>query len=106
MKSPKTNLCRLAMKLLIFSIGLFANAAVAQVNNLTHPGTGPYATIQSAISNAATVDGDVIQVDTGMYTEAITVSKALTIKGPNAGVSGTGTRAVILPISWTKSSES
>jgi len=49
-----------------------------------------YTTIQGAI-NAATA-GDVIEVAAGTYTENIDVSKALTILGPNASVTGNGSR--------------
>ena len=58
------------------------------VRNVT-TGIG-YATIQSAV-DAATA-GDELKVDAGTYAEKITVNKRLTIKGPNVGVVGTGTR--------------
>ncbi|MDQ8005602.1 MAG: T9SS type A sorting domain-containing protein [Pedobacter sp.] len=58
------------------------------IRNVT-TGVG-YATIQSAV-DAATA-GDEISVDAGTYAEKIVVNKRLTIKGPNVGVVGTGTR--------------
>lgn len=58
------------------------------VSNVT---TGvEYATIQLAI-DAATA-GDEIKVTEGTYAEKIIINKRLTIKGPNVGVSGIGTR--------------
>src|SRR5690349_21616061 len=43
-----------------------------------------YSTIQAAV-NAAN-PGDVIQVDAGTYPESVTINKALTLDGANAGV--------------------
>lgn len=66
--------------------------AVAQVNNITQ-GTGPFATIQAAINDGATVAGDVIVVDAGTYIEQLTINKAVTIRGANAGINpNTGLR--------------
>jgi gliding motility-associated-like protein len=60
-----------------------------------------FATIQGAIEDAATQDGDTLQVYPGTYAERVTVDKKLTIEGPNAGKAGdNGTRtaeAVIVP---------
>ena len=49
-------------------------------------------TIQAAIDDPATVNGDVITVDAGTYDEEVTVNKSLTINGANIGVSGSGSR--------------
>ncbi|MBC2775834.1 hypothetical protein H6M51_23515, partial [Rhizobium sp. AQ_MP] len=49
---------------------------------------GSFATIQEAISNGATVDGDVIVVASGRYDEDLTITKAITIRGANFGVAG------------------
>ena len=46
--------------------------------------------IQAAIVGAA--DGDTIVVDAGVYTENLTIDKAVTILGANAGIAGTGAR--------------
>lgn len=46
-----------------------------------------YATIQEAIDGATA--GDEIKVLAGTYAEKITISKQLTIKGPNIGKIGT-----------------
>ncbi|MBL7772756.1 MAG: right-handed parallel beta-helix repeat-containing protein, partial [Chitinophagaceae bacterium] len=51
-----------------------------------------FATIQAAINDGSTVNNDVLSVCAGTYTEAISISKALTINGPNAGTPGTGSR--------------
>lgn len=50
-----------------------------------------YATIQDAIDTA--VDGEEIKALPGTYAEKITVNKRLTIKGPNAGIEGKGSRS-------------
>ena len=46
--------------------------------------------IQAAIVGAA--DGDTIVVGAGVYTENLTIDKAVTILGANAGIAGTATR--------------
>jgi RTX calcium-binding nonapeptide repeat (4 copies) len=46
--------------------------------------------IQAAIVGAA--DGDTIEVGAGTYTENLTIDKAVTIVGANAGIAGTGAR--------------
>jgi len=51
-----------------------------------------FCTIQRAIDDAETLDGHTLSVSAGSYTEAITVNKALTIKGANNGIAGTGSR--------------
>jgi pectin methylesterase-like acyl-CoA thioesterase len=45
-----------------------------------------YATIQAAVN--AAVAGQTITVDAGVYSELVTVTKQLTIKGPRAGIDG------------------
>lgn len=64
--------------------------AIGQVHNITQ--STNFSTIQAAINDAATVSGDVIEVDAGTYTENVTVNKSLTIKGANFGSTGCGTR--------------
>ena len=56
-------------------------------NDTTADGTQahPYATIQAGINAAAT--GGKVMVDAGAYTGAISLSKAITLDGANAGVS-------------------
>jgi hypothetical protein len=59
-----------------------------------------FCSIQSAIDDANTVSGHVISVSAGLYEETVVVNKSLTINGPNAIVSGCGTRvaeAIISP---------
>jgi uncharacterized Zn ribbon protein len=46
-----------------------------------------FCTIQSAINDVATVNGNVITATAGTYAENITVSKSLDIRGPNYGIS-------------------
>ncbi|MBC3788096.1 putative Ig domain-containing protein [Spirosoma utsteinense] len=58
------------------------------VRNLTQ--NTNFSTIQGAV-DAATA-GDVLLAADGTYAESVTVTKALTIKGANAGVAGFGTR--------------
>ena len=62
----------------------------------------PYSTIQAAI-NAATA-GDIIEVAAGAYSEQLTINKALTLKGAQAGVDprpggsrtiGSGTETIV-----------
>ena len=64
--------------------------AIGQVHNITQ--STNFSTIQAAINDAATVSGDIIEVDAGTYTENVTVNKSLTIKGANFGTTGCGTR--------------
>ncbi len=72
-------------------------------DNLVTTGTGgnvvmntntgeTFCTIQAAIDDAETINGHTITVSAGSYTEAITVSKALTINGANLGIAGNGSR--------------
>jgi hypothetical protein len=51
-----------------------------------------FSSIQDAIDNASTTNGDIIEVDSGTYDEKVTVNKELTLKGANAGNPGTGSR--------------
>ncbi len=61
-----------------------------QVTNLM---TGEiFCTIQEAIDDVDTDNGDVIEVSNGTYMEAITVNKGLTIQGANVGTPGSGVR--------------
>ncbi len=66
--------------------------------NILLVGNGGYATIQEAI-NAATA-GDTIMVAAGSYNETVTIDKALTIQGANAGIAGTGTRGAETVLTW------
>lgn len=61
-----------------------------------------FATISAALAAASTDAGDVIEVDAGTYSESsLTISKAVTIKGPNAGITGTGARSAEARLSNT-----
>jgi hypothetical protein len=52
--------------------------------------SAPFATVTAAI--AAATAGDVIYVDAGSYTEQFTITKPITLNGPNAGIAGNGSR--------------
>ncbi|MBA4852787.1 3-coathanger stack domain-containing protein, partial [Emticicia sp. BO119] len=60
-----------------------------------------FCSIQAAVDDSNTMDGDTIVVSAGTYIENITVSKSLALKGPNAEINpNTGTRvseAIIRP---------
>jgi|GEM_PF-5605671 len=71
-------------------LGLLNITAFSQVTNTNTLAVFP--TIQAAIDAPATMDGHTITVATGIYSENITISKALTITGPNLGIAGTGVR--------------
>ncbi|MCL6098523.1 MAG: hypothetical protein M1391_08110, partial [Bacteroidetes bacterium] len=60
---------------------VITSMSFAQVTNLTHGGTGPYATITLAINNGATVDGDILSVAAGTYAETVVINKAITLRG-------------------------
>jgi hypothetical protein len=70
-----TKLLRKAIHLTVILTGVFCIGINAQVNNLNHAGAGPYATIQAAINNPATLAGDIIEVSPGTYIENVTVNK-------------------------------
>ncbi|HMS35109.1 MAG TPA: right-handed parallel beta-helix repeat-containing protein, partial [Ignavibacteria bacterium] len=66
-------------------------AAAGLVTNLNT--TETFCSIQSAIDDAQTMNGDVIEVSAGIYNERVTVSKSLTIQGVdkvNCILNGTG----------------
>lgn len=52
-----------------------------------------HTTIQAAINAATTLNGYVVRVQAGTFTETVTVNKELDIRGANYGVAGTDTRA-------------
>jgi parallel beta-helix repeat protein len=57
-----------------------------------------YATIQEAIDDNSTMDGNVIQIDAGVYYEHVTLSKAVTLVGENSSntaIDGQGNGTVI-----------
>ncbi len=63
---------------------------IGKVHNLN---TGKeYCTIQSAINDPLTVNGNVISVDAGTYNENITINKSLTLTTANAGIDCAGGR--------------
>ncbi|MEM9546038.1 MAG: right-handed parallel beta-helix repeat-containing protein [Bacteroidota bacterium] len=57
-----------------------------------------FSSIQAAIDDANTLDGHVITVAEGTYTEALLINKALTINGASQGISGTDPRPTVSTI--------
>ena len=75
--------------ILALVILLSAGFSASAQTTLFVPGT--YATVQAAV-NASSHPLDVIQVAAGFYTAPVSISKSLILRGPNTGVSGTGSR--------------
>ncbi len=63
---------------------------IPPVHNITR--NTHHVTIQQAINAATTLNGDIIAADAGTYPEEVTVNKSVTLRGPNTGVAGFGTR--------------
>ncbi|MFZ4401265.1 MAG: T9SS type A sorting domain-containing protein [Bacteroidales bacterium] len=55
-------------------------------------GTHGYATIQSAIDAATTLNNDIVTAAAGTYSEIVNITKAITLNGPNATIAGNGSR--------------
>ncbi len=89
------------LTVLLATGGLLVGAAGAATLTVDGDGSAMYSTIQDAIDAAA--DGDVIEVAAGTYAETLQIDVAITLNGPNAGISpNTGVRgpeAVIDPAS-------
>jgi hypothetical protein len=66
---------------LIFLTCLLGIFTTAWATTWTVGPIGNYPTIQAAINAVTTVDGDVIQIDAGTFTEALSVNKSLTFIG-------------------------
>lgn len=63
-------------------------------SNVSNQNTGEnFCTIQAAIDDPETLDGHVIEISEGSFTEVITINKALTISGPNVGINGNALRS-------------
>ncbi|MBL0162239.1 MAG: right-handed parallel beta-helix repeat-containing protein [Xanthomonadales bacterium] len=69
------------------SVSLPAGQNLAMSVHNTTRGTS-FCSIQAAINDAATLNGDVITVAAGAYGENIVISKGLTLQGPFAGTAG------------------
>ncbi|MEI9947306.1 MAG: carbohydrate-binding protein [Chitinophagaceae bacterium] len=85
-----------------FMLIAFSFTAKAQVTNTTHPANSPYASIQAAIDDGITVNGDIITVGAGTYNEDIIITKTLKITGAGAAstfitgpIGGPGSTVVI-----------
>lgn len=63
------------------------SATAAHAATCTVPGT--HATIQAAVDDLTC---DTIEVDPGTYNESVTIARALTLVGPNSGISGLAVR--------------
>jgi len=94
----KRTLTTLSMFFLLLPVSLFGVAGVTAAE--WNVGTGQnYTTIQSAINNANTHDGDVINVYNGTYTEDVLVNKRLTIQvknGDNVEIKATHTGFTVI----------
>src|SRR6218665_1580080 len=64
---------------LLLGLGLSGTALAQQVKNITRNTT--FSTIQSAINDAATVAGDVIEISNGVYEEYVDINKSITVQG-------------------------
>lgn len=82
-----------------FSVTVTHTGLVRVFDGTTNALKATYTTIQDAIDNAGTLDGDTILLGPGTYDEDVTVDKDLTILGANEGVSGDdasrGTESVV-----------
>ncbi len=67
---------------------LLPGAAVVQAATCSVPSI-PYPTIQSAVSDLSC---DTIDVAPGTYNESVTIGRALTLEGPNSGISALAAR--------------
>ena len=68
-----------------------ANTCIYLIHNIST--SEDFGTIQQAIDDANTVDGNIIKIDAGTFIQNFTVTKTLTFKGANATKCGTdGTR--------------
>lgn len=82
-----------------FSVTVTHTGLVRVFDGTTNALKANYTTIQDAIDNAGTLDGDTILLGPGTYDEDVNVDKELTILGANEGVSGDdasrGTESVV-----------
>lgn len=87
---PLTRLEAQSFWMMLLTALLVFPAFVANAQISSNNPVATYSTIQSAINGSN--DGAVILISAGTYSEAITVNKAITLNGPNAGTLGNGTR--------------
>lgn len=69
----------------LWALALAGSAAAAATHTVCASGCD-FTTIQAAIDDAGTADGDTIAVGPGTYTENVNVTKELTITGAGAGL--------------------
>ena len=86
--------------------GCTATASATVMNSTVYPVHNTstsldYCTIQEAIDDPLTINGNIIKVDAGTYAENIVLNKKLTLKGNNFGINpNTGSRiaeSIIVP---------
>ncbi|WP_135605445.1 NosD domain-containing protein [Methanococcoides sp. NM1] len=77
MRIKKNMMICFGMALVLMTIGT-ASAGTFTVNNSTGP-VADFTSIQAAVNNATTIDGDAILVYPGTYTENVYVNKELTV---------------------------
>lgn len=69
------------------TVTIWSNKSLKNLATITKSGTSTfYTTIQAAVNAAA--PGDTINVGSGIYNENVSIAKALTLKGAQAGVAG------------------
>ncbi|MGI9159020.1 MAG: hypothetical protein ACR2K1_04630, partial [Saprospiraceae bacterium] len=74
--------------LLNLSMNALAQSTVHVYSDLAETNyVAGYSTIQAAINNATTLNGYVVRVDAGTYTENVLINKTVELRGANYGMS-------------------
>lgn len=76
-------------------VGLLAVAPAQAANSCVNPGGtgGCFATIQAAVDDAGTINGDTITVAAGAYAGSVLINKQVSIVGPNQGLAASAARS-------------